>query len=86
MLKTILKLGKHRGIKGINDSFGNGPLSFSTIEKKNVCSEINKLNYHKFIQDTDISVKIFKENADLFRRIFSYFLEKQLLHLNFHLF
>ena len=42
-------------------------LSFSAIVCRwNVCSEINKLNYRKFIQDTDISVKILKENEMLF--------------------
>lgn len=64
--KRLLKFEKHPGIKTINDSFGNRSLSFSAIEKKNVYSDISKLNYCKFIQDTDISVKILKENEMFF--------------------
>ena len=58
--------------------------SFSTNEKKDVSSEIKRLNSGKAIHDTDISVKILKENVD-FRSIFAYYLIKQFIHLNFDL-
>ena len=79
-MKAIVKFRKYPITKAINDSFRNQTFSFSSIERKDVGGEINKLNSH--IQDTDIPVKIFKENIDFFWTIFSYFLMKQLVHVD----
>ena len=60
---------------------------FLTLRKKNLSSEIIKLNFLKAIKNTDIPVKIVKENVgDFFRTIFAYFLIKQLVYLNFQSF
>ena len=39
---------------------------FSHVDKKTVLKEIIKLNLNKAVQDSDIPVQIFKENADFF--------------------
>ena len=39
---------------------------FSHADKKTVLKEIKKLNLNKAVQDSDIPVKILKENADFF--------------------
>ena len=55
-LKTIVKFRKHPSIK--DDFFANRSFSFSSIEKKDISSEINKLHSLKAIQDAGIPVKI----------------------------
>ena len=39
---------------------------FSHVDKNTVLKEIKKLNLNKAVQDSDIPVKILKENADFF--------------------
>ena len=40
--------------------------NFSKVSVDDVLKEINKLDYRKAIQNTDIPVKILKQNADIF--------------------
>ena len=51
-------------MKAVNDSIVNRYLFFYNWEKKNVFKEFSKLYFCPAIQDTDISVKILKENVD----------------------
>ena len=39
---------------------------FSHVHKNTVLKELKKLNINKAVQDSDIPVKILKENADFF--------------------
>ena len=68
----------------MNDSFSQRSFSLSTIEKKDVDDEISKLYSCKAIQKTDIAVEILKKNGDFFQTIFTYFLMKQFVYLNFY--
>lgn len=68
----------------MNDSFSQRSFSLSTIEKKDVDDEISKLYSSKAIQNTDIAVEILKKNGDFFQTIFTYFLMKQFVYLNFY--
>ena len=70
-LKAIVKFIKHPKIKVINDSFTNRCFPFSTIEKKDVSNENNKLNSRKAIQDTNILVKDFERKCRLFCLFFN---------------
>lgn len=68
----------------MNDSFSQRSFSLSTIEKKDVDDEISKLYSCKAIQNTDIALEILKKNGDFFQTIFTYFLMKQFVYLNFY--
>lgn len=68
----------------MNDSFSQRSFSLSTIEKKDADDEISKLYSCKAIQNTDIAVEILKKNGDFFQTIFTYFLMKQFVYLNFY--
>ena len=63
-LNAVLKYKNHpsmRVIKRFSQSF-----YFSHVDKNTVLKEIKKLNLNKAVQDSDIPVKILKENADFF--------------------
>ena len=66
-LKAILKYKDHPSIpviKGFSQRISS--FYFSTVDKNTVLKEIKKLNSNKAVQDTDIPVKILKENAEFF--------------------
>ena len=66
-LKTILKYKNHSSIsiiKRFSEHFSS--FHFSQVDKNTVLKEIIKLSLYKSVQDTDIPVKILKENADYF--------------------
>ena len=66
-LKDILKYKNHpniRIIKSFSRRFSS--FYFSQVDKNTIVKEIRKLNMNKAVQDTDISVKILKENPDYF--------------------
>ena len=66
-LKAILKYINHPSIsiiKRFSERFSN--FHFSQVDKNTVLKEIMKLILNKSVQDTDIPVKILKENADYF--------------------
>ena len=70
-LKAILKYKDHPSIPVI-ERFSQRISSFyfSTVDKNTVLKEIKKLNSNKAVQDTDIPVKILKENAEFFCGIY----------------
>ena len=67
ILKAILKYNNHPSIKVIK-SFSTRFSSFYSLQvgKSTVLKEIRKLNMNKAVKDTDIPVKILKENAKCF--------------------
>ena len=66
-LKAILKYKDHPSIPVIKRfSQRISSFYFSTVDKDTVLKEIKKLNSNKAVQDTDIPVKILKENAEFF--------------------
>ena len=66
-LKAVLKNRDHPSIISISDSFHQASSSyFSCIDKNTVLKEIRSLSGTKASQNTDIPVKILKENADYF--------------------
>ena len=66
-LKTKLQYKNHSSIKVIKRfSTCFSSIYFSQIDKNTVLKEIRKLKMNKTVQDTDIPVKILKENAEYF--------------------
>ena len=66
-LKAILKYKNHPSIsivKRFSERFSS--YHFSQVDKNTVLKEITKLSLNKSVQDTDIPVKILKENTDYF--------------------
>ena len=66
-LKAILKYKNHPSIsiiKRLSERFSS--FHFSQVDKNTVRKDIMKLSLNKSVQDTDIPVKILKENADYF--------------------
>ena len=62
VLKCIVKYRNHPSILAI------GEVSFLKIQRDEILSDILKLETSKACQDTDVSTKIFKENADIFAK------------------
>ena len=80
-LKTIVKWRNHPNILATTSEDENTPKrSFNFISKEHVLEEIQMLDSSKAIQESDIPVKLIKENSDLFAEIickyFSESLEK----------
>ena len=65
-LKAIMKFRKHPSVSVITNAFKQQIFSFSKVRIDDVLEEINKLGNRKAIQNTDIPVKILKQNADIF--------------------
>ena len=68
-------------IKGFSMRFTS--FYFSQIGKNTVLKEVRKSNTSKAGRDTDIQVKILKENAEHFAELFAFNLTKQYVHQNF---
>ena len=66
-LKAILKHRKHPSIVAIRNKCKNkGSFSFVGVEKKEIEKEILKLDANKASQNSDIPIKLLKENVDIF--------------------
>ena len=65
-LKAIMKFRKHPSVSAITNAFNPQSFNFSKVSVDDVLKEINKLGNRKAIQNTDIPVKILKQNADIF--------------------
>ena len=66
-LNAILKYKNHPNMHVIKRfSQRLSSFYFAHVEKNTVLKEIKKLNLNKAVQDSDIPVKILKENADFF--------------------
>ena len=66
-LNAIMKYKNHPSMDVIKKiSHGLSSFYFSHIDKKTVLDEIKKLKLSKAVQDSDIPVKVLKENSDFF--------------------
>ena len=65
-LKAIMKFRNHPSVSAIRNAFNPQSFSFSKVSVNDVLKEINNLGNRKEIQNTDIPVKILKQNADIF--------------------
>ena len=61
-----MKFRKHPSVSAITNAFNPQSFNFSKVSVDDVLKEINKLGNRKAIQNTDIPVKILKQNADIF--------------------
>ena len=72
ILKCVVKYRNHPSILAIGEVCNKHrrlPFSFSKINRQEILGEILKLETSKLRQDTDIPIKIIKENADIFADI-----------------
>ena len=65
-LKAILKYKNHPSIVAIRNANYNSHFHFNEVSVEEVYKEIRKLSIRKPVQSTDISIKVLKENADIF--------------------
>ena len=65
--KAILKYKNHSSIMAIKNARRNGlGFYFGEVSVGDICKELRRLNPRKAAQNTDIPIKILKENADIF--------------------
>ena len=64
-LKTILKYKNHSSIVAVRNA-NNSHFHFNEISVEEVYNEIRKSSPRKSAQSTDISIRVLKENADIF--------------------
>ena len=66
-LKAVLKYRKHPNIVAIRNKCKNkGSFSFVGFDKKEIEKEILKLDANKASRDSDILIKLLKENVNIF--------------------
>ena len=77
VFKAILKKKNHRSIIAIKNARRNGlGFYFSEVSVDDICKELRRLNPREAARNTDIPIKILKENADIFSSyIFDFFNE-----------
>ena len=66
ILKAIEKYKNHPSIRAINTKGPFGTFSFSEINREEVMKEIQSLDTNKASQESDIPIKLIKQNLDLF--------------------
>ena len=65
-LKAVLKYKNHPSIVAIRNANNNPHFHFSEVSVEEDYKEIRKLSPRKSAQSIDISVRVLKENADIF--------------------
>ena len=74
VFKAILKYKNHPSIIAIKNARRNGlGFYFGEVSVDDICKELKRLNPRKAAQNTDIPIKILKENADIFSSYICYF-------------
>ena len=66
IFRAILKYANHPSTIVIKDLNNTSMFSFSNVSVADVKKEIRKLDHRKATQNTDIPVRILKQNADIF--------------------
>ena len=61
-----MKFRNHPSVSAIRNVFNPQSFNFSKVSTDDVLREITKLDNRKAIQNTGITVKILKQNADIF--------------------
>ena len=69
-----MKFRNHRSVSSIRNAFNLQSFNFSKVSVDYVLKEISKLGNRKAVQNTDIHVKILKQNADIFGSYTLFFL------------
>ena len=85
VVKAIKKYKKHPSIIKIKEEMKNKNMSFSFsfVTKKRILNELRKLNPKKACQESDIPVKIIKENLDIVSNFVHKNFNNSLLSSNF---
>ena len=65
-LKAITKICNHLSVSANRNAFNAQSFNFSKVSVDDVLKKISKSGNRKAIQNTDIPVKIVKQNADIF--------------------
>ena len=73
-LKAIMKSRNHPSVSAIRSAFNPQSFNFSKVSVDDVLKEINKLGNRKAIRNTEIPVKILKQNTDIFGSYICHFL------------
>ena len=66
VLKAILKYKNYPSIVAIRNPNNNSHFHFNEVSVEEVYKEIRKLSTRKFVQSTDIPIRVLKENAAIF--------------------
>ena len=83
-LKAIVNWRNHPSILTITSEHKNTPkFSFNFVSKEHVLEEIQMLDSSKAIQESDIPVKLIKENSDLFAEIICKYFTESLEKVSF---
>ena len=83
-LRAILKYANHPSISAVNKYNTNSlQFFFTVVEKEDIIQELQKLNPKKVTQETDIPVKILKDNKDFFAGYFQMFFTDTITSSNF---
>ena len=83
-LKAIVKWRNHPSILTITSEHENTPkFSFNFVSKEHVLEEIQMMDSSKAIQESDIPVKLIKENSDLFPQIICKYFNESLEKIKF---
>ena len=82
-LKAIMKSRNHPSVSAIRSAFNPQSFNFSKVSVDDVLKEINKLGNRKAIRNTDIPVKILKQNTDIFGSYICHFLNYVLIKVRF---
>ena len=72
-LKAILKYKNHLSIVAIGNTNYNSHFHFNEVSVEDIYKEIRKLSPRKSVQNTDIPMRVLKENADIFADYISRF-------------
>ena len=65
-MKAIMKFRNHPCVSAIRNAFNPQSFNFSKVSVDVLLKETNQLGNRNAIQNTDIPVKILKQNADIF--------------------
>ena len=69
VIKPIVKYRAHLNVNAVKENCtSKSNFSFSFVEKVDILKEIEMLQSNKAIQNTDISTKLIKDNADIFEK------------------
>ena len=83
-LRVILRYANHPSISAMKKyNRTSHQFFFSVVEKENIIEELQKLN-PKVTQETDIPVKILKDNKDFSARYFQMFFNDGITSSKFH--
>ena len=72
-LKARMEFRNHPIVSTLRNAFNSQSFNFSKVSVDDDLKEINTLGNRKAIQNTDISVKILKQNADIFESYICHF-------------